>query len=267
MRFLYDTAVGRMICNVLFRAGILKLVSKYLESKHSRWLIKKYIKKYSIDMSRFENREYTSFADFFGREKTYETPASAEDKLISPCDGLLSVYGIEENSKFTIKGIDYTLDELIPDKSAHIYKNGLCLVFRLEAKDYHHFCYIDDCVDSQAVLIPGKLHSVQPVAIENLPVFRQNKRYYHIMDTGHFGKVMQVEVGAVLVGDVSHAAPGVSRRRGEESGKFKLLGSTIVLLLTKDYRDRIEFNDSVKSCVNGAMEYPVGIGEEIGTLL
>lgn len=267
MDFFYNTVIGRLMANIFFRTKILNVISKYLYTKHSNWMVNRYINKYNIDMMRFEDREYSSFADFFVREKRDLDFSINYEKLISPCDGLLSVYEIEKDSSFIIKGVEYTLDELLPHEQAVAFKGGLCLVFRLEAKDYHHFCYIDDCIDSKAELIPGKLHSVQPIAIKKVPVFRQNKRYYHIMDTVNLGKVMQIEVGAVLVGNVCHEHSNGLCKKGQKAGKFELCGSTIILLLTNECKNRIVFHNEVVEFMSNDEEYPVEIASEIGSIM
>ena len=50
--------------------------------------------------------------------------------IISPCDGLLSIYGATEYLTIPMKGSTYTLTDLVPDREvAEIFQNGLCLVF------------------------------------------------------------------------------------------------------------------------------------------
>ena len=48
--------------------------------------------------------------------------------------------------------------------------------------------------------IPGVLHTVNPVANDFMPIFKENAREYTIISTENFGKVTQIEVGALLVG-------------------------------------------------------------------
>ena len=74
------------------------------------------------------------------------------------------------------------------------------MVVRLCANDYHHYCYIDDGFQGRNHFVKGLLHSVQPIALENAPVYRQNRRMWTILDTVNFGKVAQIEIGALLVG-------------------------------------------------------------------
>ena len=72
------------------------------------------------------------------------------------------------------------------------------MILRLCANDYHHYCYIDDGFQGRNHFVKGLLHSVQPIALENAPVYRQNRRMWTILDTVNFGKVAQIEIGALL---------------------------------------------------------------------
>ena len=264
MEFFYNTAIGRFLANILFRTGILSIASKYFRTKHSTWIIDNYIKNNNIDMEQFEEKEYESFADFFIREKKNISIEKNENVLISPCDSFLSMYNIGDDSIFTIKGIPYSLDELLPDGSGNKYKGGMCLVYRLEARDFHHFCFIDNCSDAEAKLIPGKLHSVQPIAIEKVPVFRQNRRYYHEMKTENFGDVMQIEVGAVLVGDVYYEKVQGKALKGQRAGHFELCGSTIMQLFTKETMDKISIYEHISDMLKTSEEIKVEMGQGIG---
>ena len=141
----YSTAPGRFLFKVLRKAGVFVLVSRFLRTKASRHLIPGYIRKYGIDMKPFDGQNYTSFAEFFTRKRSDTHHVIDADALISPCDGLLSIYGATEYLTIPMKGSTYTLTDLVPDREvAEIFQNGLCLVFRLEASDYHHFCCFDD---------------------------------------------------------------------------------------------------------------------------
>lgn len=67
----------------------------------------------------------------------------------------------------------------------------------------------------------------------NAPVYRQNRRMWTILDTVNFGKVAQIEIGALLVGGIVNDHENVMMRKGAEMGHFELIGSTIVLLFKK----------------------------------
>lgn len=238
VKFLYNNKLGNLVLFILTRRWISKIVGKYLDSKLSRKRIKKYIKKNSIDMSLYIEKEYTSFNDFFTREiKPEKRPFSLEkNHFPSPSDGKISAYHINENSIFNIKGFDYSVETLLKNKSlANKYKDGYCIVIRLAVEDYHRYFYIDDLEKEKSIFIQGKLHTVQPYALEKRKVFSENCREYTVMHTNNFGTVTQIEVGAMMVGKIAnnHIEEGI-HQKGEEKGMFEFGGSTIVLLIEKD---------------------------------
>lgn len=218
-------------------------------------------------MKPFDGQNYTSFAEFFTRKRSDTHHVIDSDALISPCDGLLSIYGATEYLTIPMKGSTYTLTDLVPDREvAEIFRNGLCLVFRLEASDYHHFCCFDDGLLVETNHIPGQLHSVQPIAQYHVPVYRLNRRWWSVLETKHFGTAVQIEVGAMLVGGVSFSMESGWFNRGEELGCFELTGSTIVLLLRSDVRNRLVLNTSIIPAIDGKTEVRVQMGSAIGVL-
>ncbi len=230
-------------------------------------MIPKYIKKYGIDMRPYSGQTYESFAAFFSRKQDSIPYVADPSALISPCDGLLSVYTVTEDFTIPMKGSVYTINDLVPDPEvAVLFQNGLCLAFRLEAADYHHFCFFDDCLLIETNAIPGQLHSVQPIAQRTVPVFRLNRRWWSIIKTRHFGTAVQIEVGAVLVGGVSFSATEARFKRGDEMGNFELAGSTIILLLSSSVRQRLSFRESLMPSINDGKEIRVQMGTEIGVL-
>lgn len=263
----YSTAPGRFLFQVLQKAGIIKLASWFLRTKTSRYLIPGYIGKNGIDMRPFDGKNYESFAEFFVRKRSYLHYVIDPVVLISPCDGLLSVYPVTENLLIPMKGSIYALNDLVPNPEVtELFHNGLCLVFRLEASDYHHFCCFDDGLLVETNHIPGQLHSVQPIAHHHVPVFRLNRRWWSVLETKHFGTAVQIEVGAMLVGGVSFSMENGWCNRGEELGCFELAGSTIVLLLSSDVRRKLVLNTSITPAIDGKTEVRVQMGSAIGVL-
>lgn len=263
----YRTVPGRIFFNVLQKLGCFRLAAWFLHTRLSRRMIPHYIRKYGIDMKPYTGQTYESFAAFFSRKRDNICYVSDPNVLISPCDGLLSVYAVTEDLTLSMKGSVYALNDLLPDPdAAALFQNGLCLVFRLEASDYHHFCCFDDCRLIETNYIPGQLHSVQPIAQRTVPVFRLNRRWWSTMRTKHFGTVVQTEVGAMLVGGVSFSETGIWFKRGDEMGHFELAGSTIILFLTSSVRQRLRFRESIMPYINSGKETRVQIGAGIGVL-
>ncbi|MCR5823978.1 MAG: phosphatidylserine decarboxylase [Lachnospiraceae bacterium] len=275
--FFYSSAAGRGIFRVLQAVGVFKPVAWYLHTRVSAHLIPGYIKKNKINMRPYGIRDYDSFADFFGRKREYLDFEIEPDVLIAPCDSLLSVYDISPDLEIPMKGSLYTLPDLIPDKEVtEKFRDGLCLVFRLEASDYHHFCFFDSGTMGKVSFIEGQLHSVQPIALRQFPVFRLNRRWWSVLETKHFGTAAQIEIGAMAVGGVTFAEGKETFNRGEEMGNFELAGSTIVLLLTADVKKRLELDRKIKqayyrgngshTCDSDAEEVRVTIGSALGCL-
>ena len=50
--------------------------------------------------------------------------------------------------------------------------------------------------------IPGRLHCVRPIACTFVPVFTENSREYTVISSPQFGQVVQMEIGALLVGKI-----------------------------------------------------------------
>lgn len=264
---LYNSPLGRLTVVALQKAGVFRLTSWFLHTSISRKIVPGYIKKHQIDMQDFEDRKYMSFADFFSRKKSLPPCISNSGMLISPCDGLMSIHRITENMNIAMKGSCYRLADLVPDAElAGRFADGICLVFRLQASDYHHFCVFDDAMLSETHFVAGELHSVQPIAYEKIPVYRLNRRWWSVLDTAHFGTAVQVEVGAMLVGGVRFVKEAGWLCQGDEMGNFELSGSTILLILSADVRTRFEFNAKFQKSISEPIEIPVSMGEGIGAL-
>lgn len=264
VRFLYGTVPGRLLLKWLVRPAFSRHMAALLSSGLSRPLIGYYIRKYSIPMEEYEAKEYRSFNEFFTRRRLPR--AAGHDRepghLISPCDGLLSAYRIDGDSHFTVKHSDYTLSDLLGDRLlANQYRGGTCLIFRLEPRHYHRYCYIDDGKKGDNNPIPGVLHSVRPLCCGRWPVYVQNSREFTVMDTIHFGQVIQIEVGALLVGRICNEQGRGRIVRGAEKGYFEFGGSTIILLLKKD---AAELDGDLFRRTGRGQEYPVRMGQKIG---
>ena len=264
--FFYSNAPGRFVLKTIQKTGAFRLGARFLAAGASKPMIRRYIRKNSIDMTPYQGQEYSSFADFFARKKGAVPFDRDPSSLISPCDGLLSVYPVTQDLVVPMKGSRYRLQDLLPEDDALLFQDGICLVFRLEASDYHHFCCFDDGVLIKTRYIPGALHSVQPIALDRYPVFRLNRRWASLLETKHFGKAEQVEVGAMMVGGISFAVKEGAFHRGDEMGNFELAGSTILLFLTSKTGKHLKFSDEISSALEQNTEVRVRIGKKIGAL-
>lgn len=236
LSFLYTNIFGRMLLKPLIQPQVSKLAGRYLSSAHSKWLISKFIERNEINMDIYEECDYSSFNDFFTRKIKPDCRPVPEDLdvLISPCDCLATVYPIQENTTFSIKNTEYTLRSLLRSpRLAKRFRGGYAYVLRLTVEDYHRYLYSVSGKQSKNYHIDGTFHTVNPIANDYLPIYKENTREYTIIHSKEFGDVLQMEVGALLVGKISNHKQSTVVTRGEEKGFFEYGGSTIVVLTQK----------------------------------
>ena len=264
--FLYNNVLGRFLLKILTLKFISYLGGLFLSSRISMIFINGFIKKNNINMSDYPNVRYTSFNDFFTRKIIIDARKINLDKniLISPSDAKLSVYKINNDSKFLIKNSYYDLKELINNKKAKEYINGYICIFRLDVTDYHRYCYIDSGTKEKNNYIKGVFHTVRPIATSKYNIYKQNTRSWTVLKTDNFDDVIQVEVGAMMVGKIINHHETYQFKKGEEKGYFKFGGSTICLLF-KNNIVKID-NDIVYNSKNN-IETIVKYGEKIGNRL
>lgn len=254
LKFLYNTVLGRIILKLITGKLVTRVYAKYMSSKLSTIKIKKFIKKNNINMDEYQIQEYKSFNDFFMR-KIKDDKRSIGDNLIAVSDAKLSVYKIDENSKFNIKNSIYTIEELIGDKKEYKY----ALIFRLCVDDYHHYIFPDNGNIVSSKRIEGVLHTVQPVALKKYKVFHENSREVTYLNCENLGDVCYIEVGALMVGKIVNEKKD-KFIKGEEKGHFEFGGSTIIMLINK----AISINEKILENSNKDIETIVKLGENIG---
>lgn len=267
LQFLYRTIPGRVILKLLSARWISVLAGKYMDSALSLSLIPNFAKKNNIDLDDYVEERYNCFNDFFIRSIRPELrPIDCCDKhFIAPSDGMLSVYHITDGLVVPIKQSEYTIKELTRnDKIAKYFEDGTCLIFRLCVDNYHRYCYFDNGKKSKNVFIPGELHTVRPIALNSLPVFTRNCREYSMIKSENFGTVLQMEVGAMLVGKIHNNDEECTCKKGQEKGFFKYGGSTIVMLVKKG---KAIFPEELYELTDDGYEIPVKMGEMIGEAL
>ena len=265
LHFLYRTTAGRVLLKPLTSRSVSQICGKLLDTKASKILIEPFKRYYAIDTKEYDLSDIKSFNDFFCRplKPGKRKIASSPNTLIAPCDGLLTVVPIRDGSVFPVKQSQFDIVHLVRfEKLAEEFKGGTCLIFRLWVNHYHRYCYLESGKKEHDFFIPGILHTVQPVALQNKPVFAENCRSLSVIDTESFGRLIQAEVGAMLVGRIVNNHPEAGTvKRGEEKGHFAYGGSTILVLLKKDAAVLRE--DILKASRLGA-EIPVKMGERIG---
>ncbi|WP_373375752.1 phosphatidylserine decarboxylase [Candidatus Phytoplasma solani] len=253
----------RLLLKILIIRPISWVVTLYWYTPWSRRYARKIIKIHQIALKSFEKTEFNSYNDFFTR-KYKQIPISHNNyNFISPCEGKLSIYPIQNNSFYRIKDTNYSLGDLLKNKHlASEYQGGFLLVFRLEPHDYHRYLFVDEGkFVFQPQKIKGKLHTVNPIAFASFNVFKENTREYSVLQTKNFGQIVQIEVGALLVGKIKNH-PCQTFKKGQEKGYFECGGSTIVVLVKKNV---VAFDKRIIKHTQQNYETQIKIAEVIGT--
>lgn len=270
IKWSYESPVGKGLTELLLKKKLFsKLYGAYCDTSLSKKKINSFIRNFDIDMNVSSNKvnDFNSFNDFFIRSLTPEArPIPKENNtVISPGDGRLFAYeNISINKLIQVKGIHYSLSELIKDNEiAKEYEGGVCLVLRLCPTDYHRFHFVDDGVPMESNFLDGNYYSVNPVALERIPkLYCQNKREWSLFRSDNFGDIIHIEVGATCVGTIIQTyTPNKNVKKGQEKGYFKFGGSTTILLFK---RNTIKIDEDILDQTNLGFECKVLMGEEIG---
>ena len=258
LSFLYNTVFGRIILKIACTKIIANIYSKFMNSKFSKYKIKRFIKKNNIDMSEYIKKDYKSFNDFFIR-KIKHNKRKIDNGIIAVCDSKVSAYEIDNNSKFKIKNSIYTVEELLKEKVKTKYKYAI--IFRLDVDDYHHYIFPDDGYIVNTKYVNGILHTVQPISQKKYKVFLENSRSITNLKCKSLGNVCYIEVGAMMIGKIVNNNL-VNFKKGDEKGHFEFGGSTIVLLIEKNIKlDKRILNNTKKE-----IETIVKLGNKIGDI-
>lgn len=264
LRFLYGG--GRPLTDLALTHPLANAIYGWVQ--RGRWSRKKigdFVSSLGIDAGEAERPldEYRSLDDFFTRRlRPGVRPIDRElTHLVSPADGrVLAVPRL--GAELRIKGAQVVPAELLGDRDlAGRYTGGAALVVRLAPADYHRFHFPDGGVAGVAREIPGRLHSVHPIALAaGAPSFR-NRRAIASLDSERFGRIAMVEVGALLVGGIVQTYVPGPVERGQEKGYFRMGGSTVVLLFEPG---RIVFDADLVESSAGGLETLVRVGTRVG---
>ena len=262
LAYLYGSVPGRVLLKLAVSPVVSGLYGWWNGRAASAKKIPSFIEEQGIKTEDFEEREYSSFNDFFTRKlaKGARKIDRNPENLISPADAKLLVYPIHADQKVFVKGRWYTLEELVAGRlNLADYAGGTCLVYRLCMDDYHRYHYIDDGRQKRRYRIKGKLHTVSPLSKE-YKVFKENTRVVNVLATRHFGDVIHIEVGALLVGKIYNHDHRMFCR-GAEKGYFEPGGSTILQLFKKDV---VLMDEDILEQSENGIETKVLFGEKVG---
>ena len=227
--------------------------------------------------------------------------ATASGKLLAykiDQEGKIIFSGSENNGEsnllpLEIKGNYYSIEKILKAPCPEFLKGGTLLVFRLSLPDYHRYIFPARGRLLRTKKIKGRLDSVRKEAA-HFKAFSENKREISLLELEGMGKILHVEVGAMLVGHIRnrmgfkpsfdkavecHKEKGTECHRekgnvqssgknhlahcfaaGEEKGYFSLGGSTIVELLNH----KIVIDEDLFENTKKGLETKLEIGERIG---
>lgn len=263
IRFAYGNPFGRFLAKtILCRKFVSNLYAAWQKSALSKRKVAKFTAQYGISTEDCTTQEFPNFNAFFTRQRKDYEDLTAENELPAIADSKLTALPISAGARFHIKGVPYTTEELLEDKTlASEYRGGLCLIFRLSPDDYHRYVYPDGGTQEPCRHIKGVLHTVNPIAAD-LKVYRRNARTVQRLHTAHFGDVVQMEVGALLVGKIINHAEGAAEfAKLQEKGYFAYGGSTVILLLKKNV---VRIDGDILTHSAQGIETKVRLGERIG---
>ena len=234
--FLYKNIFGRIILKLVNKRFVSSIGGWYMNRRISAHHVKNFIRDNKINMDDYPEVKYKNFNEFFSR-KIKQSKRKFSDKktdFCAPSDSKVTVYKINEDSEFIIKNKKYTIESILRDKElSKEYINGYFIVFRLSVDDYHRYAYIDNGKVIKRKKIKGVYNTVGPIAFDHFKVYEENQREYEVLETENFGKIIQMEVGALMVGRiVNHKKE--TFKRGDEKGYFLFGGSTIVIIVKEN---------------------------------
>jgi phosphatidylserine decarboxylase len=255
---------GRWLC----RPQLSRLYGRLQQHPLSRIKIPRFVRQYRIDLSEalVPLNGFGSFNDFFTRRlKPESRPVTADPScLAAAADSRLQAVVLKNNTRVAVKGMHWRLSQLLgTDALDARYSHGLCLCFRLAPCDYHRFGYPDDGVQGPVYTRYGPLHSVNPQALHyKEDILATNFRQWCLIRSANFGTLIQVEVGAMMVGSiVQHQPLGGTIRKGAEKGYFRFGGSTVLLILEPG---RIQVDADILDYSRQGIETQVRYGETVG---
>ena len=273
IKWTYESPVGKGLLELFVKRKLFsKVYGSYCDTKLSKKKISPFIQEFNIDMTQCVNSksDFSNFNDFFIRQLTADARPIDRDKtsLISPGDGRLMAFtNIDMNELVQVKGLTYSLSELLEDNEiAKEYNGGTCLVLRLCPTDYHRFHFIDNGTIEKNNFIKGNYYSVNPTALEKIPkLYCQNKREWSVFHTENFDDVIIIEVGASCVGSIVQTyKPNSFVHKGDEKGYFKFGGSTTILFFKPN---TIVIDEDILTQSDFGFETKVSMGEKIGIKL
>jgi phosphatidylserine decarboxylase len=208
-----------------------------------------------LDLSEAKKTSFRSLHDCFVRElKDGARPVDPDPGvMVSPCDAIAGACGrIEDTRLLQIKGLSYTLEDLLLDPVlVERYRDGSYVTLRLTASMYHRFHAPYDGRVECVTYIAGDTWNVNPIALKRIEkLFCRNERAVLRMRLTGGHVIALVPVAAILVAgirlnflanlrDLDHDGPKTTRcdapfGKGGEMGWFEH-GSTIIVFAPRGF--------------------------------
>jgi phosphatidylserine decarboxylase len=208
-----------------------------------------------LDLSEARKTSFSSLHDCFVRElKDGARPVDPDPAvMVSPCDAIVGACGrIEDTRLLQIKGLSYTLEDLLLDPVlVERYRDGSYVTLRLTASMYHRFHAPHDGRVERVTYIAGDTWNVNPIALKRIEkLFCRNERAVLRMRLTDGHVIALVPVAAILVAgirlnflanlrDLDHDGPKTTRcdapfGKGAEMGWFEH-GSTIIVFAPRGF--------------------------------
>jgi phosphatidylserine decarboxylase len=235
----YGNPLGRLSLHAMVkRAFFSRWYGRRMDRPGSRKKVRPFIRRYRVETSEFAHapESFKTFNEFFYRKLKPEVrPIDPRpDTVVFPADGRhLGYQDISNAEGIFVKGAVFELAELLQDKElAEQYRHGTLVLSRLCPVDYHRFHFPVDGIPGKPRLIHGPLYSVNPIALkQNIHILSENKRALCRIQSGGFGQVLMLEIGATCVGSFEYTFnPGQAVAKGAEKGFFRFGGSSIITL-------------------------------------
>jgi phosphatidylserine decarboxylase len=276
IEFAYGSPVGSFLTRQLFRRRwVSQFFGNFQNHRSSLKKIPEFIQEFSIPMQDFVEKKYEHFNDFFIRAfKPGMRPFSSNPKDFSAfAEGRYFVFDqISESIELPIKGANISLPELL---GSHLpegedfkpFIGGALFLARLCPVDYHRFHFSDEGKVLFTYRIGGHFDSVNPAALRSSPkVLFENERVVSVLQTAQFGRVLQIEVGALMVGKIVQSFASEENglgafKKGEEKGYFLFGGSTVIVVTEKG---KVTPSPDLLQKTKEGMETLVQLGETIG---
>jgi phosphatidylserine decarboxylase len=269
LNWLYNTTLGKVTLDMLVKRKFASEIYGFLmDLPISKHMIDNFCYNQEIDLSQFVVPKFgfQTFNDFFYRKIKPENRPICEsiDEIASPADGKILVYSdVADREYYSLKGLQFSLDELVDKKLPESFTHGSMAIIRLCPADYHRYHFPCSGKAGKSTLVDGDYYSVSPLALrEKLSLFCANKREYCHITSKEFGDVIMMEVGASMVGGIINTYRRNSEvAKGSEKGYFKFGGSTVVLLFEEN---KVIFDDDIIENTKNGIETSVVMGEKIG---